>query len=125
MRELTLKKCNHCGAVVKVLNDCKCDDCGIKCCGDNMIKIEANSTDASFEKHVPNYEINGDKLIASVNHVMDEDHYIEWISLVTNDKEETIYFKPGDEAKATFENTKEGILYAYCNKHGLWKKEIK
>ena len=36
MKELILKKCMKCNALVKVLEDCSCDDCGIICCGEPM-----------------------------------------------------------------------------------------
>ena len=39
MKELTIKKCAKCGATVQVLEDCKCQNCGIKCCGEEMIKV--------------------------------------------------------------------------------------
>ena len=123
-KELIIKTCTKCGATIKVLKDCTCDNCGITCCDKKMVTLKPNSTDAAFEKHVPTYEIKDGNLIVSVNHVMDPDHYIEWISLVTNDNEETFYLKPGDDAKVTFTEKTKGTLYAYCNKHGLWKKEI-
>ena len=37
--------CEKCGAMVKVLIDCTCENCGIKCCGAQMKEIseeEAN-----------------------------------------------------------------------------------
>lgn len=30
------RKCLQCGAIVKVIKDCTCEDCGIKCCGEKM-----------------------------------------------------------------------------------------
>ena len=123
MRELILKKCSKCGAIVKVINDCNCENCGIKCCGEEMVHIRPNSVDAAFEKHVPNYEIDSDNVIVNVNHVMDDDHFIEWIAYVSNNSEEFIYFKPGEEVKYTFKK-RQGYIYSYCNKHGLWMKEI-
>ena len=124
MIDLIIKKCTHCGALIKVINDCNCSDCEIMCCNEKMEKIVANSTDAAFEKHIPVYEIKNDKLIVRVNHVMDIDHFIEWICLVKDEKEEYVYFNPGKEATAIFENSK-GTLYSYCNKHGLWMQKIK
>ena len=124
MRKLVLKKCKNCGALVKAIKDCKCDECGIKCCDEEMIEIKSNSVDAAFEKHVPTYEIKNDTLIVTVNHVMDEDHYIEWIAFVSDEKEEYVYFNPGDECMATFKYAK-GKLYSYCNKHSLWESEVK
>lgn len=124
MRELVVKRCNKCGAIVRVINDCNCEDCGIKCCDEKMQELKANSVDAAFEKHVPNYEKKDGKLIVNVNHVMDDDHYIEWVCLVNENREDYVYFKPGNPVKCEFENVNEGILYSYCNKHLLWKKEI-
>ena len=124
MKELLLKKCGSCGATVKVIKDCKCGGCGIVCCGNSMKVIQANSIDAAFEKHVPNYKIKNGKLEVTVNHVMEDEHYIEWIALINDNKESYVYLKPGDEACATFDDT-EGVIYAYCNKHELWKNEIK
>lgn len=124
MKELVLKKCKNCGAVVKVFKDCTCNDCGIKCCDEEMITIKPNSVDAAVEKHVPTYEVKDDTLNVVVNHVMDEDHFIEWIAFVSDKKEECVYFNPGDNCKATFKYSK-GILYSYCNKHSLWMSEVK
>jgi len=123
MRELILKKCLKCGALVKVIEDCNCSNCGIKCCGETMETIRPNSVDAAFEKHVPNYKLEGENIIVTVNHVMDEEHYIEWIAFINDEKEEFVYLKPGKDAKVEFKNVK-GNLYSYCNKHGLWLKEI-
>ena len=122
--ELIIKKCLKCEAIVKSIKDCDCNDCGIICCDEKMQIIKPNSVDASFEKHVPTYEIENDILKVAVNHVMELEHFIEWLCLKTIDKEEYIYFKPNEEATAIFKNVKSGILYAYCNKHGLWSTSI-
>ena len=123
-RELVIKKCKKCGALVKVLEDCNCGNCGIRCCDEQMVALVPNSVDAAAEKHVPTYEINDGKIVARVNHVMEEDHYIEWISFVFEGKEVTTYFKPGDEPVAHCKYVPGSTIYAYCNKHELWKKEV-
>ena len=124
MKELIIKKCKKCGAIVKVLNDCTCNNCGIKCCDEEMIILKPNSVDASFEKHLPTYELEGNTIKITVNHVMDDDHFIEWISIVTDSKEETIYFKSGEEATVSTNYIKGSKIYSYCNKHGLWMTEV-
>lgn len=124
-KELVLRKCAKCGALVKVIKDCICEDCGISCCKESMILVKPNSVDAAFEKHIPTYEKDGDTLTVKVNHVMESDHHIEWICILTEEKEEYKYFKPEEEATVVFNNVENGTLYAYCNKHGLWKSEIK
>ena len=122
--ELLIKKCEKCGALVKVLEDCTCDNCGIKCCGENMKVVVANSTDANAEKHIPTYEIIDDEIVVRVNHGMEKDHFIEWISLVKENTEITVKLYPEQEAIARFPYMKCATLYAYCNKHGLWSSEV-
>lgn len=41
--ELLVKKCKSCGAMVKVIKDCNCQGCGIKCCDETMEALVANS----------------------------------------------------------------------------------
>lgn len=122
--ELVVKKCKSCGALVQVIKDCTCDNCGIKCCGTEMERLIPNSTDASAEKHVPIYEIVGDEIIVTINHPMDEEHYIEWITLVKDNQKYTVSLCPGNEAKCSFKYIPGSTIYSYCNKHELWKKEV-
>lgn len=124
-KEFKIKKCMKCGAIVKVIEDCKCENCGIQCCGEQMKELIPNSVDAAVEKHVPTYEVKDGKIYVKVNHVMEEEHYIEWISIVFDGKEGTTYFAPGQEAVAHCKYVPGSIIYAYCNKHGLWKAEVK
>ena len=125
MREFVIKKCIKCGAIVKVLEDCHCGDCGIRCCGEEMKALVPNSVDAAVEKHVPTYEVTGDRIKVTVNHVMDDDHYVEWIAISRAGREGMVYFKPGEVAECEFEYEPGSKLYAYCNKHGLWECEVK
>ncbi len=123
--ELIIKKCNSCGAIVKAIKDCNFSNCGIVCCSEPMKIITPNSVDAAVEKHVPVYEIKEDRIYVTVNHVMEEEHYIEWISIVSDGRECITYLKPGMEAKTHFKYIPGSTIYAYCNKHELWKTEVK
>ena len=92
-----------------------------------MQKLEANSTEASQEKHVPVITKEDGKIkvaVGSVLHPMAPEHFIEWIALVIDDKVEFKFLKPGDEPKAEFGEAKSGTVFAYCNLHGLWKAEF-
>ena len=67
---------------------------------------------------------DGDEIIVSVGsvaHPMDDDHYINWIALVNDDVVTRVNLNPNDEPEARFPYTKGSIVYAYCDKHGLWK----
>ena len=125
MKELVIKKCHKCGALVKVIKDCTCDNCGINCCNEPMKELKANESDGNVEKHKPTYTKKDNKLTVTVNHVMEEGHYIEWICLLTDKEEKYIYLNPDEEPTVTFDNVNEGKIYSYCNKHGLWVEDIK
>lgn len=120
-----LKKCTECGALVKVIEDCTCKDCGIKCCGKEMNLVAPNSVDAAVEKHVPTYEKVEDEIFVKVSHVMEKEHYIEWVAMVTDNEEYTITLYPEQNAECRFKYIPGAKLYAYCNKHGLWETEVK
>ena len=50
-------------------------------------ELKANVVDASFEKHVPKYRMNNNLVEVYVEHVMEEDHYIEWILVDYGEKQ--------------------------------------
>ena len=87
-------------------------------------ELRANSVDAAVEKHVPTYEVKDGKIFVKVNHVMEEDHSIEWISIVFDGKEVTTYLEPGKEAVTHCKYVPGSVIYAYCNKHSLWMGEV-
>ena len=124
MKELLLKKCESCGAMVEVLQDCTCENCGIKCCGKEMTAIVPNSTDASQEKHVPIYEVVEESIVVKVQHPMEDDHYIEWIAMACDTKIGKKFLVPHEEAIVTFPYVPGSKIYAYCNKHGLWSRDV-
>ena len=121
---MKILKCKKCDALVEVLEDCSCNDCCITCCNENMELLKSNSVDASFEKHLPTYEIKDDLVLVRVNHVMDDDHFIKWIKVVTDNTVFSTYFNPGEEAVVTFKYVKGATVYSYCNKHGLWETVV-
>ena len=123
--ELTIYKCLQCGETVEILTgECR----SLTCCGQDMVEVTANSVDAAVEKHVPVYTIEGDLInvtVGEVVHPMDEDHYIEWIAHVHDNRVCRVNFKPGDVPTAKFAYKAGATIYAMCNKHGLWKAEVK
>ncbi len=122
--EMVFYRCPVCGQIVAIV---KGTGVPIICCGKPMQKIEAGTTDASVEKHVPVYEVNGNTVtvtVGSVEHPMLPEHYIEWIALKTKAGNQRKALKPGDAPKACFaicEGDEVEAVYAYCNLHSLWK----
>ena len=102
MEKVLLYSCKKCGNVVMSLRDCGSE---MTCCGEPMIKLVANSTEASNEKHLPVAVVDGSKITVTVGseyHPMNPDHYIEWIALTMGEKFELIYLEPGILPKAIF-----------------------
>jgi len=117
-------KCEKCGHMIQVLNK----GSHPVCCGEKMHHMEEDVVEASLEKHVPVIEKieGGYKVtVGSIEHPMTEEHYIEWIQLVTETRCYTKFLKPGEKPEATFKLDCDDVTArAYCNLHGNWKKEI-
>jgi superoxide reductase len=122
--ELIIKKCNSCGALVRVFDDCTCENCGIQCCGEAMQTLIPNTTEASAEKHIPTYERIEDEIYVKINHPMEKEHYIEWIALVKDNQEFFVKLYPEQNAECRFKYIPGSTIYSYCNKHNLWKAEV-
>ena len=116
--------CKHCGNIVEKVKD---KGVPVICCGEPMQELKAGVTDAAVEKHVPVYTIEGSHVhvvVGETKHPMLEEHFIEWITLNTNQGIYRKQLNPGQEPVADFclcdgEQVEE--VYAYCNLHGLWK----
>ena len=71
--------CKHCGNMVGMIKN---SGVPIICCGEPMAELTANTVEASQEKHLPVYTMEGGVLkvqVGSAEHPMLEAHYIEWI----------------------------------------------
>ena len=121
-------KCETCGNIITKLKD---SSVNVVCCGNPMKELIPGEVDAAVEKHVPAVTIEGDKVtvkVGSVPHPMVENHYIEFIALETVQGLQIKYLESDYEAaEAVFalaHDDKAVCAYAYCNLHGLWKKEL-
>ncbi len=118
--------CKHCGNLVTKIHD---SGAPLTCCGEKMTLLEPNTVDAATEKHVPVVTVDGNNVIVtvgSVEHPMAEEHYIQWIYLLTDKGFYVRVLEPGTKPHAVFDLNDETplVAYEYCNLHGLWAKEI-
>ena len=118
--------CEKCGNVVEMIH---ASGVNPHCCGQKMSVIEAGVVEASREKHVPEVELLDGKVkvtVGSVLHPMAEEHSILWVYLETDKGGHRKHLEVGKEPVVYFalDNEKPVAVYAYCNLHGLWKKEI-
>lgn len=118
--------CKNCKNTMLVLDTKENPYCG----GTEMVELIANTEDASTEKHVPVYTLDGNKLtvkVGSVEHPMTPAHLIEWIYVEFEKGGQFVRFSSDDKPVAVFDNSinKAVAVYEFCNLHGLWKTEIK
>ena len=114
-------RCNVCGNIVEVLHAGVGE---LVCCGQPMELLKEKTQDVGNEKHIPVIEVAGDVVkvkIGSIQHPMEDKHYIEWIQLVADGMSYRKFLKPGDKPEAEFKvNAKELKAREYCNIHSLW-----
>jgi superoxide reductase len=121
-KRLELYKCSICGNIIEIMHK---GAPSLKCCNQKMTLLTENKVDAATEKHVPIIKKNEDGykvVVGEVEHPMLEEHYIEWIQLITENEVYTKFLKPGEKPEATFKTDAIDVkARAYCNLHGNWK----
>ncbi|MDR1728170.1 MAG: desulfoferrodoxin [Acidobacteriota bacterium] len=126
MLEKKFYRCNTCGNIFGAIHDSGVTP---SCCGQRMELLEANTTDAATEKHVPVITREGTKVtvkVGSVAHPMLAEHFIQWVVLTQGNATERAALKPGDAPEAVFTVSDAAApvrAYEYCNLHGLWTAE--
>lgn len=124
MEGIEFYRCGVCGNVVATVTK---GGGTLSCCGQEMTRLEANTTDASREKHVPVVTKADGRVrvaVGSAPHPMLPEHFIQWVALRDGDRLDIVFLKPGAEPKAEFAAAESGAVYEYCNLHGLWKAEV-
>jgi len=112
-------KCEICGNIIQVLHE---GADSLVCCGKPMVLQEAHLKDPEKgEKHIPLIERNKVK-VGSVEHPMDEKHYIEWIEATDGSQIAIVFLSPGEKPEAEF-CFKPIASRIYCNIHGLWSNK--
>ncbi len=123
---LQVYKCEKCGNIIEVVHTGKG---ALSCCGEPMVLMEEKVADTGTEKHLPVVERTGGMNIVvkvgDVPHPMVDEHFIEWIEVVTKSYAERVFLAPGQEPTAEFALNEEPVsVRSYCNVHGLWEKKL-
>ena len=126
MKNVKFYICPHCGNIAQMIHDAGVNPV---CCGQKMDELVPGAVEASYEKHIPAVDVDGGILavkVGSVEHPMAEEHWIEWVELVSDKGIQRKYLNPGEAPKVKFllNGEKPLAVYAYCNLHGLWKVEL-
>ena len=123
--DIKIYHCEKCGNTVMLFGEPKG---ALSCCGQPMNLLQANTSEASAEKHVPVITVKGSRVTVQVGselHPMTPEHYIQWVALVQSQKIQIVELDPSCAPMATFilDTLEDFAVYEYCNLHGLWSAE--
>jgi len=118
-------RCNICGNIVEVLH---LGTGKLICCENQMELLKEKEEGTGSEKHLPVLEETdkGIKIkVGSLPHPMEDNHCIEWVEVIADNKIYRKVFKPGDKPEAEFDikpgDVEQIELREYCSIHGLWR----
>ena len=107
--------CPVCGNVIYSTGDSL-----ISCCGITLPPLEAEDGDDS---HAINIEQVEDEHFITIDHAMTKQHNISFVAYVTSDRVQFVKLYPEGNAQTRLQLRGLGMLYWYCNHHGLFKKK--
>ena len=93
----------------------------ISCCGITLPPLEAEEVDA---EHRPQIDPVEDEHFITISHPMTKQHYISFLAYLTSDRLQLVKLYPEGNAETRLRLRGRGILYLYCNHHGLMKYRI-
>ncbi|MBL7132003.1 MAG: desulfoferrodoxin [Candidatus Omnitrophica bacterium] len=120
-----LYRCEICGNIVEIAHE---GAPALVCCGQPMVRLEAKTEDTGAEKHVPVVQETDDGIevkVGSIEHPMEEKHYIKFIEILLKDRIMRKELKPGEVPEAKCCAPKLDVLEVreFCTVHGLWRNK--
>ena len=116
MLRTKLYVCPVCGNVIHCAGEAV-----VSCCGITLPPLEAEEPD---EDHLIALERVEDEEFFSIRHPMTKEHFISFVAYATADRFRLMKFYPEGNAETRLRLQGRGVLYAYCNRHGLFKRRI-
>lgn len=116
MKKVKFYVCPMCGNIIHSVGEVL-----VSCCG---IELPALEVEEPYMEHELKLEKIENEYYVTMNHPMNKQHYISFISYVINDRIEMIKLYPEQDVKVRFSMKGKGDIYFYCNRHGLFKIPI-
>ncbi|MBR6954508.1 MAG: helix-turn-helix domain-containing protein [Clostridia bacterium] len=108
--------CPACGNVIQATGEAV-----VSCCGITLPPQEAEEAE---EEHPIRVEVVEDEYHVSVDHPMTKAHYLSFLMAVSDQGTQFVRLYPEGNAEARFKISGVRILYAFCNRHGLFQHRI-
>ncbi len=116
MKKSRFYVCPVCGNVIRSVGDAV-----VSCCGITLPPLEAEEPDPA---HAVRAEITEDEYYVTVDHPMTRDHYISFLAAVSDQSVQFVKLYPEWNAEARFRIDRVKDLYAFCNRHGLFRLSV-
>jgi len=108
--------CPICGNVIHSIGE------GVfSCCGITLPVQDAEETD---EEHTIRVEKVENEYYVTMDHPMTKTHFISFFAYITWDRVQMVKLYPEQDAQVRFPMSGRGVIYSYCNQHGLFKTKI-
>lgn len=108
--------CPICGNVLHSTGDMV-----VSCCGIVLPPLESEDADGDHGITIENVE---DEQFVTISHPMEKQHFISFLAHVTSDRLTMVKFYPEGNAQTRLNLRGKGLLYYYCNRHGLFKVKL-
>jgi len=108
--------CPICGNVIHATGNAL-----VSCCGVTLPALEAEEGDAEHEITLEQVE---DERFLTIHHPMTKTHFISFAAYVTCDRVQLVKLYPEGEAQTRLPLRGMGVLYYYCNRHGLFRQRV-
>ena len=116
MKKMKFYVCPVCGNVIQAVGEGAYSCCGVLL---PVAEVEEESKD-----HAIQVEVIDNEYYVHMNHSMIKEHYISFLAYVTSNQIQMIKLYPEQNVECRFARRGHGMIYGYCNKHGLFQLYI-
>ncbi len=113
MRKGKFCVCPVCGNVIHTLGAAV-----VSCCGISLPPLEAEDPDPDHEIRL---QIVEDEYYVTLDHPMTREHYVSFLAAVSDQRLQLVKLYPEGPAEARFSIERVSGLFAFCNRHGLFR----
>ena len=116
MKKVQFYICPVCGNIITSVGSGS-----FSCCGITLPKQEPEEDDGD---HLICIETVDNEYHVVMEHPMNKNHYVSFIAYVTSDSVEIVKLYPEQSISVRFRRKGHGMICAYCNRHGMFRKMI-
>lgn len=120
--------CAHCGKIIGVIED---TDVPVFCCGEAMQPMTAKDSNDCPDKKLPYVRTRDHHVSVFVGPAkhgpLEDDDHVGWVYVETNQGGHRKNLCPENRPEVSFvlsDEERARRVFAYCNKHGLWKADL-